>query len=895
MSVSRSTSSNPLSTTPENDNDQEKSSALSAQNGDSKDTGAEQKKTSTPGERTRKKLAKLSPPKNLDKPVMRAKLGTRERSVSSPLIIRPVANPVDANPQPAKTPDGKILAANRKRQEADAATLPRSSDASLPSQAQAQADTRLPSSTPKLHTKKPKPARKSLSPEQQLTSDLAELMDKQLLRKSGRADDEIAVNQMAGSLQRYCGKPSDAKVRIDELMLKMFSEEMKTSAAWEIARQAAVKIKAAYFFGRDETSVVEQKKDKEAADMLQFLVASFAGAFFNVSGDEKNRLPDKLRLFVQALDHRQIRALLSTGAGISMSHEKFMQARKEWLAKTLLDAFLIPLVLKEFFPHRGTMESDKTAAYLIQALHAALSVLATDLLAESLKSPPEDIAQLLIQRLKHQGRLRSGQHGINFPGGPSSLAKTLSPEVQRREELKTLLDKTIKRLAPHTLSDDMLKLIRSVNREWVDSDERLDEDVLLREWLDLARKVDAKAAVVKEFETWMAERDEQITLDREFIVIDIVAKLAQIESIGGPLPIERATRLPGDLPIAETTPVASPANSPSSSSSSPQRRVARSPASPSNRPVQHKRSKTADVSMPVKKSLSTELTPRQRAELLKIYPDLLLDCVKDAAMSKTPEGKKWRPNPVKGIWETGRNKFSIAAENIPLALRVKLFPSSRLANENRTISHAELWKLLTMDALKASPLGTSIAADRAEAMQLAGKSLSVDELNSEKDHIEEKKNLNQKFKPKTDALVARVFDQGLATAGIPDEIIESCKVFDRKLMQWVGEALLVQKPSITSEEIDGLRSNLVFDLLITRLLYPMVMPANNVEDSVNETNYSSAFRRSIKAMWDEQLFNDFKALQTPDVMNSASTASVGSASQTPVAKPSSNTDSPENN
>lgn len=892
MSVSRSTSSNPLSATPENEKDQEKSSAISERNGDKQDTGKEQKKTSTPGERTRKKLAELSPPRKLDKPLMRGKLGTRERSVSSPLIIRPVANPDDATPQPAKTPDAKLLAANRKSKEEDAATLPKSSGASSPSMA--HGNTRLPSSTPKLQTKKPKPARQSLSPEQQLTKDLAELMDKQLLRKSGRADDEIAVNQMATSLQRFSGKSPDATVRIDELMLKMFSAEMKTSDAWEIARQTTVKIKTAYFFGRDETSVVEEKKDKEAADMLQFLVASFAGAFFNVSGDEKNRLPEKLRLFIQAVDHRQIRALLSTGAGIRLSHEKFMQARKEWLAKTLLDTFLIPLVLKEFFPARGTMESDKTAAHLIQALHAALSVSATDLLAESLKSPPEDIAQLLMQRLKHQSRLRSGQHGINFPGGPSSLPKTLSPEVKRREQLKALLDKAIKRLAPHTLSDDMLKLIRSVNREWADSDERLDEDVVLREWLDLARKVDAKAAVVKEFQAWMAERDEQITLDREFVVIDMVAKLAQIESIGGPLPSERATRLSGDLPIAETTPVVSPANSPSSSSSSTQRRVARSPASPSNRPVQHKRSKTADVSVPVEKSLSAELTTKQRAELIKIYPDLLLDRVKDAAMIKAPEGKKWRPNPVKGIWETGRNKFSIAAESIPLALRVKLFPASRLANENRTISHAELWKLLTMGALKASPLGTSIAADRAEALQLAGKSLSVAELNLEKDHIEEKKILNQKFKPKTDALVARVFDQGLAEAGIPAEIIESCKVFDRKLMQWVGEALLVQKPSITSEEIDGLRSNLVFDLLITRLLYPMVMPENNVEDSVNETNYSSAFQRSIKAMWDEQLFNDFKALQTPDAMNGASTASVGSAIQTPVAKPSSNADSPEN-
>lgn len=891
MSVSRSTSSNPLLTTPENEKDQEKSSAISEQNGDRKDTGTEQKKTSTPGERTRKKLATLSPPRKLDKPFMRGKLSKRERSVSSPLIIRPVANPDDANPQSAKTPDGKFLAENRKSKEVDAATVRTSSDASSPSKA--HDDTRLPSSTPKLRTKKPNSARKSLSPEQQLTSDLAELLDKQLLRKSGRADDEIAVNQMATSLQRFSGKSPDAKVRVDELMLKMFSEEMKTSDAWEIARQIAVKIKTAYFFGRDETSVVEEKKDKESADMLQFLVASFAGAFFNVSGDEKNRLPDKLRLFIQAVDHRQIRALLSSDAGIRMSHEKFMQARKAWLAKTLLDAFLIPLVLREFFPARGTMESDKTAAHIIQALHAALSVSATDLLAESLKSPPEDIAQLLMQRLKHQSRLGSGQHDISFPGGPSSLAKTVSPKGQRREQLKTLLDKTIRRLAPHTLSDDMLKLIRSVNREWVESDERLDDDVLLREWLDLARKVDAKAAVVKEFQAWMTEREEQITLDREFVVIDLVAKLAQIESTGGPLRMAPAPRLSGDLTLAEKTPVTSPANSPSSSTSTTQRRVARSPASPSNRQTQHKRSKTADVSVPVEKGLSAELTPKQRAELIRIYPDLLLDCVKDAAMIKAAEGKKWRPNPAKGIWETGRNKFSIAAESLPVALRVKLFPSSRLANENRTISHAELWKLLTLDALKASPLGTRIAADRAEALQLAGKSLSVFQLNLEKDHIEEKKNLNQKFKPKTDALVARIFGQGLAEAGIPAEIIDSCKVFDRKLMLWIAEELLVQKPSITPEEIDGLRSNLVFDLLITRLLYPMVMPANNVEDSVNETNYSSAFRRSVKAMWDEKLFNDFKTLQAPEAMSGASTVSVVSTRQTPVAQSSSSTDSTE--
>lgn len=913
MSLSRTSSSIQLSTPTleertDESTDQEKSATTNEKQGlqSGTDAGTEKKKKEDPAPPKKPKLTIKPPvsPRKFDAPKERARVFGRERSVSSPLILQPIPNSDKSDSLSSQTPDGKSTSASRKSKDMDAVNLLPSSISSTPTKA--QPDAPLPSTAPKLRTKKPNPARKSLTLEQQLASDLADLLDKQLLRKQGKPDDEIAVSQMTLGLQRYSGKPANATVSIKELMLKMFSDEMKKTDAWEIASQAMVKIRSAYFRGRDETSVLNEKSEKEAADMLAFLAAGFAGAFFNVSGSKKrSRLPEKLRFFLQAADHRQIRILFSSDAGIKMSHEKLMQLRKDSLEKVLLDTFLAPLVLKEFSLQSGTIESNNTAAQIIQSLHAALSVSAQEFLDESIKSAPDDVAELMLKHKMHHFKPRMNKAADeSSPGkkknyllsGPSSLAKTSSINQQRRGRLKQILDATIAKIAPHTLSDEMLAAIKSYNNEFAASVQAIDTASLVAEWMDIAKKIDAKASVVSSLQELVNFHVEQSAIDRELVVTDLEVKLRLLENEKGLPEFERARRISSDQPIVlpslftastSRTPVSSsstPSSTPPSTSTSPmQGKVPRSPASPSTRTVQHKRSKTADVLMPAEKNHASKITSKQRDALIKAYPELLLRCVMRAAMHNTPTGELIKNDPLSGIWQVGRIAFEIPQKDIPLAVRVKIAPAPTEKKKSPTISHTDLLKLLVGDALKASPAGKTIESRRAKALQIAGKSLSVEELVSQRDQIAEKKSLSEKFQPLADALVTDVFSQGLAKAGLPGELIEICKAFDRELTTWIDWALIplmARMPTITPPAIDGLRSNLIFDLMLTRSLYTLLMATEDPAQSVNVTSFASAFKNSIKKMWDSQLFDDFKAMQAADAGEGEPTVSISSASST---------------
>lgn len=835
----------------EQEKDQEKSPPPYAKTVDGDDAGAEKKNVSTPGIRTRKKLDHLKAQRKPDAPIIRTKLTKRERSVSSPLIVRPGSDSVSPTASSAQTPGSLSVNA---------------------------VDAVLPMSTPRLRTKKPNPVRKSLTPEQRLANDLADLVDKKLLSAHGRADDEFDVSQLPNTLQSAAGKPSRATVRIADLMLNVFSQDMKDSDGWDLASQIMVSIRRTYFRGRDESSVLDPREEKEATDTLAALAGVLAGAFFNVSGSDRNRLPDSLRHFLHEVDHRQIRRLLSGQGGIRLSHEKFMQARRDCLATAMLDAFLIPLLMKEFSLTSQTIESAAAASHIIHALHTAFAESAPTLLATSLASPPDDIAALMMQRLQRQNRLGQGAQGDTpeknsptakavFPRTSPPVTATASLRGQRREVLKQLLEQTVRSLAPEVLSDEMLKAIRTTNREWGESDEPIDDLALLAEWLGLAQRIDPSAAVVKTLQALVNDRTYESSLSRGLLEIDLYAKLAEIEATGRPLPVERARRLSSEIPMVRVLPVVPPMAQPGKASAS---------EAPVSRPTRHKRSKTADVALPVGAGSASELTPRQSAELIRLFPDLLLGCVKNAARVRPQGGEKFRPDPIRGIWETGRNQFEIAASDIPLPLRVKLFPVSMLVDQKRTISHTALWKMLMMEALRASPPGVAIVKHRRAALDRAGQSLTVEALTASPGQVEEKKVLKAKFQPKTNALVSRLFGQGLATAGLPDQIIESCRSIDRKLTAWIAEELLPAKPTISPEAIDELRSKLAFDLLITRLLYPLVMPTDGLGASVNGTNYASAFSRSMKTMWDQRLFNDFKAIQRAYGASDGQIAIVGS-------------------
>lgn len=884
------------------------SSANNEKQDEPKDTNVEKSRTSNTVDKNVKKKAsvkKMAPPVMLT-PV-RTKLGQRERSVSSPVLVRPLPYDRDPITKASQTPDAK--ATSRQSKEIDTDRLPKQPK---------QDDDRLPSSPPKLRSKLSQPLLKPLTTEQQLANDLADLMGKTFLRKKEKVDDEIPVSQMTASLQRFAGKPADAKVRITDLMLKMFSDVMKKSKAWDIASRIMVTIRREYFQGRDQKSVLDTRLEKEATDMLALLAASFAGAFFNVSGnDEKNRLPEPIRQFLHAADHQQVRVLLSTPAGTAMSKEEFLRGRRDWLAKVLIQTFLKPLVLKEFSLESGTLESSNTADHIIHALHVAFKTSAPGILVDSLRSPPDDIAELMLKRRANQFRPRNDRQDDEkksdkgdddkkekkqLPGDRHLLSNATSPSRQRRMELNRFLKKTMKELAPADLTEDMLKGVRTFNNEFAVSGERIESETLLKAWLAIAKKTDASSAAATGLQKLLDEQIELSTIEKDMVEADVLAKLSLIESRGLPFDIERARRLSSDLPLpASPDSTASPISLGSSSSTTPpstsevtsRRRATRSPASPT-RHTQHKRSKTADVTMPDERTLPSGLTIKEREALIMAFPHLLFKAVRRAAMVKTAEGIKLKIDPVMAMTQIGRADVSISMRDLPQSLLEKIQAKFKLKNDAQTISHAKLWTLLMMDAMVTSRAGRLLLTTRFKAVNAAGtftplaKPISVSDQQTGNDALAEK------MRTHADAVLSEIFGNGLLQAGLPEEVIATWRKFDRELQEWVEndpsmklklQEFPKQHPTVTTSGMDWLRSAFGFDLMVTRLIYSVAYGKKEADPPVAARRFADAVQKSLKPLWDKQLFDELKAMQSLVTTNdSASTSIRSSTSQDPSAQ-----------
>jgi hypothetical protein len=76
---------------------------------------------------------------------------------------------------------------------------------------------------------------KSTEPLLQLASDLADLIEKVLLRKKGRLDDPVDINQATINLQLQFAKNNDGKILLKSLMYQLFSSDLKKIEAWNIA------------------------------------------------------------------------------------------------------------------------------------------------------------------------------------------------------------------------------------------------------------------------------------------------------------------------------------------------------------------------------------------------------------------------------------------------------------------------------------------------------------------------------------------------------------------------------------------------------------------------------------------------------------------------------------
>jgi len=814
--------------------------------GDADNSTQSSKHSTTEQKNSNKKSAPIN---KLKPPVVRQKLTQRERSVSSPVIHRPLPLP----PSSSSNPDS---------------TQPEVS------------------SSPKLKDIKSITSPKILMPDQQLASDLADLLEKVLLRKKGRLDDQIELSQSTVNLQRKFDKKADSKVFIENLTLKMFSDDLKKMEAWTIAQELITKIRISYFKGQDLSNELDPVMQKEVTGMLSLLAASFAGAFFNISGKNSVvRLPESLMFFLREVDYRQIRIVLSDDKGIAMSQDNFLRLRRDWMAKVLIDAFLVPLVQTEFFSVRGALATDHVVSQIISALHSAFAISAPAILSDSLKSAPADIQNLVKKRRTTQFKLR-----IDTPDKSAkndqpdqkksistyrpTLVENTSPSRHRRSELSKLLKKLIRDLKKENaeFTPTMLSTIKLFNNDFALSKKPISEAFLYQTWLDIASRDDGNNAVIKPLKRIVVEtaeiETEQSLLHSELLEIDLLSKLTTIEKSGKELPIERANRLSSNTPlnpistsIPTATPTATPTPTPqatpikvSSTQFTPGSTSSTSlPKSPRpNQIYQHRRVRTADVS-PVKFSEETKrLAEQERSALINAYPDLLLGGIQRAAYKKIETRLVLRSDPVREIIAAGRDKFKIPLATLTEVLREKILVLNSLSDDSTTISHADLLKTLMLEEFKVSTSGKILIGSRQKALRSAGPSQKPNPLDDQQRQKTEKTRLLTLFKEPAEQITTSLFNVDLSQSGFPQPLLTLWKSFDQKLVDWAQETL-----QVSAEELEKLRSTLGFDLIVTRLIYPMCIGIGDAEPTLAATSFADAVRQSTMQTW-EAFFQAFK-------------------------------------
>lgn len=246
------------------------------------------------------------------------------------------------------------------------------------------------------------------------------------------------------------------------------------------------------------------------------------------------------------------------------------------------------------------------------------------------------------------------------------------------------------------------------------------------------------------------------------------------------------------------------------------------------------------------------LTEQERLALINAYPDLLIATIQPLIYRKTDQGSVLRKDPVSEIIVAGRNKFSIPLESIPIALREKIKTLKSLPDDAESISHAELLKLLLMQELQSSEAGKAIIDSRQQALRSAGSSPSNDVLNDQPILKAEKSRLLSLFEPQAKKLTMSLFGGELPQSGLPSALITLWKQFDQKLVAWARNDL-----KLSDEDLDKMRSTLGFDLIVTRMIYPLCIGINEANPSLPASSFADAVRLSTLPSW-VTFFQQFK-------------------------------------
>ena len=246
------------------------------------------------------------------------------------------------------------------------------------------------------------------------------------------------------------------------------------------------------------------------------------------------------------------------------------------------------------------------------------------------------------------------------------------------------------------------------------------------------------------------------------------------------------------------------------------------------------------------------LTEQERNALITAYPDLLISTIQPLIFRKTAKGLVMRNNPVNEIITAGRNKFPIPLESIPKVPREKIMSLKSLPDDAVSISHAQLLKLLLIQEFRSSAAGKTISDGRQQALRSAGSSPTAD-ISSDPTTLKAEKNrLTALFGPHAQKITMSLLGGELSQSGFPPVLIKLWKQFDQKLVDWAKKDL-----RLSDEDLDKMRSALGFDLIVTRLIYPVCIGVDGTRPSLPGTSFADAVRQSTLTSWDA-FFQQFK-------------------------------------
>lgn len=173
-------------------------------------------------------------------------------------------------------------------------------------------------------------------------------------------------------------------------------------------------------------------------------------------------------------------------------------------------------------------------------------------------------------------------------------------------------------------------------------------------------------------------------------------------------------------------------------------------------------------------------------------------------------------------------------------------------NDKDVVSHADVLKALFGQALRNSIAGKTLLAMKIAVMESnpAYKKISINSVRDE----EFKQAAIDSMQPQASAAVDMAFGmetRSLAASKLPDALLHCWKLMDRELVKWAEES-----PSLSDEIIRTARSNLGIDILITRMIYPLIYGSPHESHLLALGWYANAVKSMLVTAWPE-FFADF--------------------------------------